>query len=137
MTIGFYVEKVKDVAALAGVGGVLWSVYSVSGLPVPATIKQVEERITAVNDTIKKNQTDTVRQLDIVRVEQVEGQRSVIRLTRVSLRNERTALEKLSKEADLSSKVTIQRRIGEVDDQLKELDENDAELRQRVIRLRQ
>jgi hypothetical protein len=132
-----YLEKAKDLAALAGIGGVLWSAYSVSGLPVPATLKQVEERITSVNETIKINQRDTTRQLDSVRVEQIDGQRAVIRLTRVSLRNEQTSLERiLDSTKDQVAMTTMRRRLGEIGDQLRELDASEGELRDRISKLR-
>jgi hypothetical protein len=132
-----YLEKAKDLAALAGIGGVLWSAYSVSGLPVPATLKQVEERITSVNETIKINQRDTTRQLDSVRVEQIDGQRAVIRLTRVSLRNEQTSLERILETAkDQVAMTTMRRRLGEIGDQLRELDASEGELRDRISKLR-
>jgi len=136
MSISQYIEAGKNVAAALGVGGVLWGAYASSGLPVPATIKQVEEKIAAVNDTIKKNQSDTTAQIESLRSDNLEGQRAVIRLTRVGLRNEQSALERVIVTADPTAKVTMGRRLGEISDQLKELDANDAELRTRIGELK-
>lgn len=137
MAFAVYFEKAKDLAAVAGVGGALWSVYAASGLPVPATIRQVEERITAVQQTIATNQSATNKQFDGMRVEQIEGQRAVIRLTRVSLRNEQTSLERiLEGSRDAVASTTIRRRLGEIGDQLKELDASEGELRDRISKLR-
>jgi hypothetical protein len=137
MSVSFYLEKAKDLAAVAGIGGVLWSAYSVSGLPVPATIKQVEEKIAAVQTTIGVNQRDTNKQLDSMRIEQIDGQRAVIRLTRVSLRNEQTSLERMVEGLrDPVASTTMRRRLGEIGDQLKELDASEGELRDRISKLR-
>jgi hypothetical protein len=119
------IEKTKDLAAALGLGGVLWSAYSVSGLPIPATIAQVEQRISAVNETIKG-----------VRVDGLEGRRSIIQLTKVSLRNEKGAIERTLENLDTSARVKMTRRLGEIGDQLKDLDDQDGELRHKMNELR-
>ena len=115
------IEKIKDVAAALGVGGVLWSAYSVSGLPIPATLAQVEERIESINATIRG-----------MKIDLLTGQRATITLTRVSLRNERTALDSALDKLEPSARSTVERRLGEIDDQLRELEQTDAALRTRI-----
>jgi hypothetical protein len=118
-------EKAKDVGAALGFGGVLWSAYSVSGLPIPATIAQVDQRIAAVTETIKG-----------VRVDGLEGRRAIISLTKTSLRNESGAITRTIEGLDVSARVTMNRRLGEIGDQLKDLEEQDTELRQRMNELK-
>jgi hypothetical protein len=118
-------EKLKEVAAALGAGGVAFSIYTASGLPVPATIGQVETRIAAVNETIKG-----------VRVDGLEGRRSIIMLTKTSLRNEKGAIERTLGALDMAARVTMNRRIGEIGDQLKDLEEQDAEVRAKMNALK-
>ena len=123
MNVSVGLKLAKDLAAAMGVGGILWSAYSVSGLPVPATIKQVEERITVVT-----------KRIDGLSRDQLEGQRIVLRLTRVSLRNEQTALEQVaqSNTIETGTKRTLSRRLAEISDELKILDDRDETLRKRI-----
>lgn len=136
MNYVFLIDRAKDVAAAAGVGGVIWSAYSVSGLPVPATLKQVEQRIAAVNETITKNQTETKRALDLLTIDQLDGRRSVIRLSRISLRNELANIQRIMPGVDANAKLTLGRRLGEIGDTLKELEDADGDLRDRIDKLR-
>lgn len=119
------IEKGRDVAAALGMGGVLWSAYSVSGLPVPATIAQVDARIAAVSEQVKG-----------LKIDQLDSQRSMIRLTRITLRNEHSALERSIASVDVPTKVTMTRRQGEIDDTMKELDATDQDLRERIAELK-
>lgn len=118
-------ESGKDVAAALGMGGVLWSAYSVSGLPIPATIAQVDQRIATVTETIKG-----------VRLDGLEGRRAIIALNKTSLRNEKGAIERTISGLDVAAKVTMTRRLGEIQDQLSDLDEQDTDLKQRMNALR-
>lgn len=116
----------KNVAASCGVAGVLYGAYTASGLPVPATIAQVEQRVEKVT-----------KRIDGLTVDQLQGQRAIIRLSRISLRNELTALQRILDTAttDTGLKTTLTRRQGEIGDQLKELDDQDGELRTRINKL--
>jgi hypothetical protein len=118
-------DKGKDLAAFMGLTGVLWSAYSVSGLPVPATIAQVDQRIATVTETIKG-----------VRVDGLEGRRAIISLTKTSLRNEKGAIARTIEGLDVSAKVTMNRRLGEIEDQLKDLEDQDTEVRTKMIDLK-
>jgi hypothetical protein len=118
-------EKGKDLAAALGFGGVLFSAYTASGLPVPATIQQVDQRIASVNETIKG-----------VRIDGLEGRRGIISLTKTSLRNEKGAITRTIESLDSSAKVTMNRRLGEIDDQLKDLEDQDGEVRAKMNELR-
>ena len=117
------IDLAKNAAAIMGVGGVLWSAYSVSGLPVPATLHQVDERLSKIT-----------KRMDGLSVDQLEGQRAVIRLTRVSLRNEQTALVQVNESSNLETgaKRTLSRRLAEIGDELKILDDRDEGLRKRI-----
>jgi hypothetical protein len=122
LSIGQAAQLAKNVAAAMGVGGILWSAYSVSGLPVPATIHQVDERLGKLS-----------KRMDGITIDQLEGQRSVIRLTRVSLRNEQTALEHvLTSAVETGTKRTISRRVLEIADELRILETRDDGLRKRI-----
>lgn len=116
MSVSRVLEVGKDVAAAAGIGGVMWSAYAVSGLPVPATLHQVEQRIEGVS-----------KRIDSLQIDQLDGQRAVVRLSRISLRNEASVLEQ-------SGMKTTRR--SEIDDQLRELDAADADLRDRIHKLK-
>jgi len=116
MSFSRALEVGKDVAAAAGIGGVMWSAYAVSGLPVPATLHQVELRI-----------GDVSKRIDSLQIDQLDGQRAVVRLSRNSLRTEATVLEQAG--------VRTPRR-SEIEDQLRELDAADTELRDRIHKLR-
>jgi|SRR5215203_1075096 len=118
-------EKTKEVAAALGAGGVAFSIYTASGLPVPATITQVESRIAVVTETIKG-----------VRVDGLEGRRSIIMLTKTSLRNEKGAIERTLDALDSSARVTMNRRLGEIGDQIRDLDEQDAAVRAKMNELK-
>jgi hypothetical protein len=114
-------DRGRDVAAALGMGGILWSAYTVSGLPVPATIKQVDERIAGINQTISG-----------LRFDHLESRRETVRLARISLRNEKGAIERTLPDLDGTTRATMNRRMGEIEDQLKEYDALDMELRQRM-----
>jgi hypothetical protein len=118
-------DKAEKVAAALGAGGVAFSIYTAAGLPIPATIAQVDKRIEIVNDAISG-----------VRLENLEGRRSIIQLTRVSLRNEKGAIERSMESLDSPARVTMNRRVGEIGDQLKELDDQDAEVRAKMNSLK-
>jgi hypothetical protein len=118
-------EKGKDLAAALGLGGVMFSAYTASGLPVPATIAQVDQRIAAVTETIKG-----------LRVDGLEGRRAIIALNKTSLRNEKGAIERSVATVDSAAKVTMTRRLGEITDQLADLDQQDTEIRTKMNELK-
>jgi hypothetical protein len=105
----------KTAAATLGVTGVLYSAYSVSGLPVPATVYQVDQRIERVRSSIQS-----------VNVEVLETQRSVNSLRRSALRAERYLLSKTD------PTVHSIRRLGEIDDELIDITKKDDVLGNKV-----
>jgi hypothetical protein len=111
----------KNAAAAIGVTGVVYSAYSSSGLPVPATIYQVETRIDGVRNSIQT-----------VSVEVIDTQRSVIALRKNVLRSEKYTLSRTIESTDVTAKLALTRRLGEIEDELSEIEKKDDALQRRM-----
>jgi len=105
----------------------LWSAYAVSGLPVPATLKQVEQRIEVVSASLRELKADVLA-----------TQRSTIGLSRNLLRTERASAVRSTEVTgiDIPARLTFHRRVEEIDDLLRDLETSDAELRTAIAKLR-
>jgi hypothetical protein len=114
-----HIRHAKNVAAAIGVGGVVYSAYTVSGLPLPATVYQVDHKIEAVQSSIQE-----------VTFEVIETQRSVLALRRSALRTERYTLAK-SAETEQAT-----RRLGEIDDELVDIGKKEDLLGSKVRGIR-
>jgi hypothetical protein len=111
----------KNAAAALGVTGVVYSAYSSSGLPVPATMYQVETRIDGVRNSIQT-----------VSAEVIDTQRSVLALRKNVLRSEKYTLSRTIEGSDVSAKLALTRRLGEIDDEITELEKKDDFLQRRM-----
>lgn len=132
---GLVMSGVVKIAAVFGAVGGIWAIYTNSGLPIPATIQQVEIKVSSVVDRIVSlEQRIDSRMKGFERVN-LEGQRGQIRSQRVPLINERHALEQALPTAPEMTKQSLRRRIEEIGLQLEELTEDDARLRRRIDEL--
>ena len=115
----------KNAATMTGVIGVTASAYAVSGLPVPATTHQVEQRVESVRNSIQT-----------VNLEVIDTQRSVLALRRNVLRSEKYTLSQSLDKSDASTRLALTRRLGEIDDELSEIDKKDSLLLDRMQSIR-
>ena len=126
MTVTILAGHARDIAAALGVGGILWGAYASSGLPVPATIHQVEMRIGEVNKGIQD-----------LRVMVLESRRGQLVSTRNFLRNERGGLTRaLPQIPDLVTRTTMERRVAQIDDELLDIAAQDEDLKKSITTLR-
>lgn len=115
----------KDVAAALGVTGLIYSAYTASGLPIPATIYQVELRVAPINE-----------QLKVLSAVQIETQRSVLAFRKGFLRDQRYSLDAALATADPANKITLTRRLGEISDEINDIEKQDDALSKSVQQLR-
>jgi hypothetical protein len=117
MSIWDYTGRAKDVAAVLGVGGVMFSVYSASGLPIPATAYQVDLRVKPIEQSVVAISADVI-----------DTQRSVLAMRRTFLRNELYTISRSIETGDASTKITLTRRVGEIQDEISEIEKKDDAL---------
>src|SRR5512139_3338486 len=115
----------KNIAAALGVGGVVYSAYTVSGLPVPATVFQVDQRIENVRSAIHS-----------LNGEMIETQRAVMALRRSALRGEKYTLMRTITTADTVAKAALTRRMGEIEDEIADIEKKDDDLLKRSQAIR-
>jgi hypothetical protein len=112
-----YLKPAKDVAAALGIGGIMLSAYTVSGLPMPATVYQLDQRVKPIELSVRA-----------ITLDSVETQRSLLALRRTFLRNEEYTLQKAIESGDAQTKITLTRRLGEIDDELVDISKRDDAL---------
>lgn len=135
--LGGAVEHAKNLAAALGVGGVLFSAYASSGMPVPASQAFVETKVSAVVAKIDASDLITAKKIDGLAATTLELQRKAIVQQKARLRFELGANAATVSKADPARRVTLERRSAEISDELAELDRDDVELRTRIDKLRQ
>lgn len=126
MSILGYLGRAKDVAAVLGVSGVVLSVYSASGLPVVATAYQVDLRVRPIEASVAA-----------ISEEVIETQRSVLAMRRTFLRNEKYTISRSIEAGDAATKATLTRRIGEIDDEIADIEKRDQALADKTLKQRQ
>ena len=119
-------ELLKNAAAALGAGGVIVGAYVAAGLPLPATQAFVDARIATV-----------VQRIDGLNATTLDLQLQTITAQKARLRFELKATETLVAKADVASRVTLNRRGAEINDELTALDVYAATLRTRIDQLRQ
>lgn len=117
-------EYGKTASVICTAFGIIWGTYSNSGLPVPVTMQQMEKRFTVVTDQIKS-----------MKVIVLESQRSQLQTSRMLLRSQRMALEEAVKVAEPENKFVINGRIGQIGDELAELDKKEQALSRKIEEL--
>lgn len=129
-------EHAKTVAAALGVGGVLASAYATSGLPVPASQAFVKSEVGLVVAKIDASDLATAKKIDGLAATTLELQRKGIVQSKARLRFELAANGSLLSKADPARRITMERRSAEIEDEIRDLDRDDANLRERIERLR-
>lgn len=135
--IAAIIEHAKTAAAALGVGGVLFSAYASSGLPIPASQGFVRTELAQVVAKIDASDLSTARKIDGLAATTLELQRKGIIAGKARLRFEAAANASLINKADPARRMTLERRASEIDDEIKELDRDDESLRMRIERLKQ
>ena len=132
----YALDRAKDVLSLLGIGGILMSAYTVSGLPVPATVHQVDIRVAAAVTELKAPIGVMSGEIRNLKVASLEGERANLRPVRAFLRNELNTLRRLVEAAPEATKLPLQRRQSEIEDEIRDLHTRDDELRRRIDALR-
>jgi hypothetical protein len=130
------IEHAKNVAAVLGVGGVLFSAYATAGLPVPASQAFVKSEVGLVVTKIEASDVATARKIDGLAATTLELLRKGIVQSKARLRFELAANASLLPKADPSRRVTLERRASEIEDEIRDLDRDDTNLRDRIERLK-
>jgi hypothetical protein len=114
-----------NVAAVLSIAGLAASAYVMSGLPVPASTVFVEQRVDSVRSSIWA-----------VSVDVIDTQRAVVALRRNVLRSEKYTLSLSLDKSDVGTQLALNRRLGEIDDELSEIDKKDGTLLDRLQSIR-
>jgi hypothetical protein len=126
-SLSSYTEHAKALLGALGVTAGLWVSYQQSGMPVPATQAYVESRFEAYVAT----QSEVIADITFL---VLEGQMEQIDLRRAGLRSEKFNLERTVNTAnpDPSARVTFERRLGQIADELTTLDRREQETMARL-----
>lgn len=117
-------DSIKNIAATVGVVLPLGGIYTMSGLPVPATISQVETRIQPIKDGMQSLQITVL-----------QGQLESLRTRRNFLRADLYALDSARPPKDAASSLINQRRKGQIGDELADIDRQYANISGRIEEL--
>jgi hypothetical protein len=118
------VDSIKNIAATIGVIIPLGGIYTAAGLPVPATISQVDSRINPLREGLVNLQLVVLQQ----QRESLTARRNFLRQDKFQIQTANTAVNDLQKRLNES-------RLAQIEDSIREIEAKDLVIQKKIEEL--
>jgi len=118
------VDSIKNIAATIGVIIPLGGIYTAAGLPVPATISQVDSRINPLREGLVNLQLVVLQQ----QRESLTARRNFLRQDKFQIQTANTAVNDLQKRLNES-------RLAQIEDSIREIESKDVVIQGKIEEL--
>lgn len=118
------VDSIKNIAATIGVIIPLGGIYTAAGLPVPATISQVDSRINPLREGLVNLQLVVLQQ----QRESLTARRNFLRQDKFQIQTANTAVNDLQKRLNES-------RLSQIEDSIREIEAKDIVIQKKIEEL--
>lgn len=119
------VDSIKNIAATIGVIIPLGGIYTAAGLPVPATISQVDSRINPLREGLVNLQLVVLQQ----QRESISARRNFLRQDKFQIMTANSTTK------DDMQKRLNESRLSQIDDSLREIEAKDVTIQQKIEEL--
>jgi hypothetical protein len=118
------VDSIKNIAATIGVIIPLGGIYTAAGLPVPATISQVDSRINPLREGLVNLQLVVLQQ----QRESLTARRNFLRQDKFQIQTANVAVSDLQKRLNES-------RLSQIEDSIREIEAKDIVIQKKIEEL--
>jgi len=118
------IDSIKNIAATIGVIIPLGGIYTAAGLPVPATITQVDSRINPLREGLVNLQLVVLQQ----QRESLTARRNFLRQDKFQIQTANTAVNELQKRLNES-------RLSQIEDSIREIEAKDVVIQKKIEEL--